>query len=98
MYSSQTVPGKCHSVNDPSVIVNKGEILHLLTETHHQEYVSPTPEFKPPVEPQLFRLDETPYMSIVQDILGTIMRIRSVLCIYVLYTVMGILVRTLIVI
>ena len=55
------------------MIVNKGEILHLLTETHHQEYVSPTPEFKPPVEPQLFRLDETPYMSIVQDILGTIM-------------------------
>ena len=68
----QTVPGRCHSVQDPTVIVNKGEILHLQTETgthHSQDYVSPIPEFKPPVEPQLFRLDETPYMSIAQDLL-----------------------------
>ena len=39
-------------------------------DSSHQDYVSPIPEFKPPVEPQLFRLDETPYMSIVDDILN----------------------------
>ena len=46
--------------------------MHLQTEmdSSHQDYVSPIPEFKPPVEPQLFRLDETPYMSIVDDILN----------------------------
>ena len=61
----QVAPGKCH--ND-EITMHKGEILHLLPD-HAGDNVSPMPEFKPPVEPQLFVLEETPYVSTVQAVL-----------------------------
>ena len=65
----QVAPGRCHSADDPSLVVNKGEILHLLPD-HPGDNVSPIPEFKPPVQPQLFVLEETPYISTVEYVLN----------------------------
>ena len=65
----QVAPGKCHN---EEITMNKGEILHLLPDDHTGDNVSPMPEFKPPVEPQLFILEETPYMSTVNAVLDRI--------------------------
>ena len=62
-------PGMCRSQQNPSIVVNKGEILHLLPDNPERlDDVSPIPEFKPAVEPQLFILEETPYVSVVQAV------------------------------
>ena len=65
----QVAPGKCHSADNPKIVVNKGEVLHLLPDHHPKGNASPIPEFKDPVEAQLFILEETPYLSVVQKAL-----------------------------
>ncbi len=65
----QVAPGRCHSLENPNIVVNKGEILHLLPDHPGSANVSPIPEFKPPVEPQLFIIDETPYTQVVKTVL-----------------------------
>lgn len=64
----QVSPGRCISADNPNMIVNKGEILYFLSDNPAAND-SPIPEFKPPVEPQLFILDETPYATVVQAVL-----------------------------
>ena len=60
----------CRSQENPSIVVNKGEILHLLPDHPDRlDDVSPIPEFKPAVKPQLFILEDTPYISVVQSVL-----------------------------
>ena len=62
--------GMCRSQENPSIVVNKGEILHLLPDHPDRlDDVSPIPEFKPAVKPQLFILEDTPYISVVQSVL-----------------------------
>ena len=66
----QVAPGRCQSVSNPSFGLNAGDIFHVHTDTNGHENASPIPEFKPPVLPQLFRLQETPYLRVVKSILG----------------------------
>jgi hypothetical protein len=59
----------CRSQENHSIVVNKGEILHLLPDHPDRlDDVSPIPEFKPAVKPQLFILEDTPYISVVQSV------------------------------
>ena len=63
----KVVPGACHSVDDASVRMSRGDILHINT---HNESVSPTPEFKSPARPKLFVMDETPYFEVLRRVLN----------------------------
>eukprot|EP00095_Tigriopus_kingsejongensis_P007584 maker-scaffold506_size152672-snap-gene-0.29 protein:Tk07584 transcript:maker-scaffold506_size152672-snap-gene-0.29-mRNA-1 annotation:"Uncharacterized protein KIAA0195" len=63
----QAAPGRCHSFDDPSVRLVEGDLLHV--DTHHRTEISPTPEFKNPAKPQLFIMDETPYLSMLELVL-----------------------------
>lgn len=65
----QTAPGLCHSFDDPAVVMKEGNVLHVETHSANSE-ISPTPEFKSPVLPQLFVMDETPYVKIVKKSFG----------------------------
>ena len=64
----QLAPGKCHSLENPSVVMEPDQVLHI--ETQLDDEISPIPVFKPPAKPQLFVLDETPYVKIARLVLG----------------------------
>ena len=59
----QICPGKCHSVEDPTVKMESDQVLHIQTKL--DEEISPIPVFKTPARPQVFRLEETPYIKAV---------------------------------
>ena len=61
------MPGTCHSIDDPTVKMNRGDFLHINT---HKDSVSPTPEFKSPAKPKLFVMDETPYFEVLRKVLN----------------------------
>lgn len=71
----QAAPGRCHSFDDPKVKMEPGDILHV--DTHHTTEISPTPEFKTPAKPQLFIMDETPYLDVLKMVLQRKERIQK---------------------
>ncbi len=64
----QAAPGRCHAYDNPRLTLEQDEILHI--KTHRDEEISPTPEFKAPAIPQLFVMEETPYLRLVRKVLG----------------------------
>ena len=64
----QICPGKCTSVEDPKVKLKADQILHIQTKL--DEEIIPIPSFKAPTRPQIFRLEETPYIrAVVKEVL-----------------------------
>ena len=59
----QICPGKCSSIDKPEVKLEPDQILHIQTKL--DEEISPIPVFKAPTRPQVFRLEETPYIRAV---------------------------------
>ena len=47
--------------------MSRGDVLHI--NTHNDDEISPTPEFKSPAKPRLFVMDETPYFDVVRQVL-----------------------------
>ena len=66
-FSFQAAPGHCHSFDQAELRMKPGEILHIRTQ--NKDEISPTPEFKSPALPQLFVMDETPYLNVVKKVL-----------------------------
>ena len=60
----QVAPGRCHSLEDPQVVMEADQVLHIDTELE-DDTVNPIPVFKAPAKPQPFQLDETPYINYV---------------------------------
>ncbi len=78
----QAAPGRCRSVDKPDLVMESGEVLHVRSSSSSSsapaastkaaestEDASPTPEFKTPAAPQLFVLEETPYLEVVRKVL-----------------------------
>ena len=42
----QAAPGRCHNMDNPDIVLDEGDVLHV--DTHHTDEISPTPEFKVP--------------------------------------------------
>jgi hypothetical protein len=51
VFCFQLCPGTCHSLDDPSVRMSRGDVLHI--NTHTDDEISPTPEFKSPARPKV---------------------------------------------